>query len=606
MKKHAFSVLLAILMLSALHSIASASLPETDPGGLHLVDEPAAPPKAIQAGFFSITAKDSETYMRFLASDLLEGREVATPGYDIAAEFAAALFRLWRLEPAGDCTRTPASRDNHSNVSGRDGANSSRGYFQEFVMHEVLATEGSIRVEAETNGIRRSRSYASGVDYTSSAIGTWSLTAPVVFAGHGIVEKKLNYDDYRGINVKDKIVLLLSEAPGAENADSPFHADEYDQRYFQPQRRMHAGDPRVRTAAEKGAAAVLLVENRPGRNRYLGAKILDRQRIDDSKPVFDPSRRRLLLPHPGKKDSFAPIPSFHISFRMAAEILEISGERLEKLQSTINSTLKPASRPLSQVRLTLNTNSRTRLVRSRNVLAVIEGADPELKNEVVVIGAHLDHLGRKGPYIFNGADDNASGVCGVLEVAQAFALNPTRPQRTVVFALWTGEESGLLGSSYYVAHPAFPLKRTVANLNLDMISRIWTRDRLQHVSRWWGIRLPELEAEKIKPDRFLMLSRSRGTSAVSEALTNANTLVGMHLMVRPSDGFGGSDHAPFAFNGIPWIFFFSAMTEDYHMPSDSLEKVSFSHLENVSRLVYATAFHLAGWKEQVPQAEASE
>lgn len=595
--KTCLSVLFVISLLGA-YPISSVpgDAPDQDPGGIHRVDSPASPPAAIHDGYVSITGRDAGTYLRFLASDLLEGREVATNGYDIAAEFAAVLFRMWGLKPAGDFIPSePGTR--HMPAAGDDArTTTSRSYFQEVVMREVLSTTGSINAESRQSGIRRETTFISGVDYTSTAAGNWSISAPVVFAGHGIVEKALKYDDYHNIDAKDKIVLILNEAPGADRADSPFHQEEYEKRYFQPRRRMHGGDLRTRIAADRGALAVLMVENRPLKNRYLGARILDREKVDDSGPVFDHGRRRLLLPLSGNTDPRSPIPTYQISRHMAADIVGLSGENLDKLQSIINRSHKPASRLLSHVRLTLNSKSRTQLVRSRNVMAVLEGSDEELKNEVVVIGAHLDHLGKKGPYIFNGADDNGSGVCGLLEVAQAFASNSIRPRRTVLFALWTGEESGLLGSTYYVAHPTYPLAKTIANLNLDMIGRRWTRERLERMRQWWGVDIPQKELENIDPDRFLVLSRARGPSPVRDALIQANALAGMHLLIRPSAGFGGSDHAPFAFNGIPWIFFFSAMTEDYHMPSDSLDKVNLDHLENVSRLVYATAFHLTGWE----------
>ncbi|MBN1197564.1 MAG: M20/M25/M40 family metallo-hydrolase [Candidatus Aminicenantes bacterium] len=602
--KTCLSLLFVIVLLGAYPmSTVSGDAPDQDPGGIHRVDSPQPPPAAIHDGFVSITGHDAGNYLRFLASDLLEGREVATRGYDIAAEFAAVLFRMWGLKPAGDFIQAGPVTGNMSAAGGDARKTPSRSYFQDVVMREVLSTTGSITAESGQSGIKHERTFISGIDFTSSVAGNWSISAPVVFAGHGIVEKALKYDDYHNIDAKDKIVLILNEAPGADMADSPFHRKEYEERYFQPRRRMHGGDLRTRTAADRGALAVLLVENRPRKNRYLGSRILDREKVDDSGPVFDPGRRRLLLPHSGNTDPRSPIPTYRISRHMAAKIVAMSGENLENLQSIINRSQKPASRLLSRVRLTLNSKSCTQLVRSHNVMAVLEGSDEAVKNEVVVIGAHLDHLGKKGPYIFNGADDNGSGVCGLLEVAQAFATNPIPPRRTILFALWTGEESGLLGSTYYVAHPAYPLEKTVANLNLDMIGRRWTRERLDRMRQWWGVDIPQKELENIDPDRFLVLSRARGPSPVRDALKQANALAGMHLLIRPSAGFGGSDHAPFAFKGIPWIFFFSAMTEDYHMPSDSLEKVSLDHLENISRLVYATAFHLAGWDHDEKASE---
>jgi Zn-dependent M28 family amino/carboxypeptidase len=245
----------------------------------------------------------------------------------------------------------------------------------------------------------------------------------------------------------------------------------------------------------------------------------------------------------------------------------------------------------------VKTTAKTKLVQSPNVLGYIEGSDPELKKEVVVIGAHLDHLGKRGDYIFNGADDNGSGSVGVMELAEAFALNPVKPKRSVLFALWTGEEKGLLGSRYYVTHPVYPLKKTVANINLDMISRTWDKTRLKRISRMMGTKLSEEQLKKIDVENFIAVSYDANAKDIRQFMVDNNQYVGLALYLRKTtsimSGGGGSDHMPFGMSKIPWAFFMAAMTKDYHQPSDSIEKISEKLMRNITRLSFLTAFSIA-------------
>jgi Zn-dependent M28 family amino/carboxypeptidase len=231
------------------------------------------------------------------------------------------------------------------------------------------------------------------------------------------------------------------------------------------------------------------------------------------------------------------------------------------------------------------------------VVGYIEGSDPNLKNEVVVIGAHLDHNGVSGEYIFNGADDNGSGSVGVLNLARAFASNPEKTKRTVVFCLWTGEEEGLLGSRYYVQNPLYPMDKTVAYFNMDMISRPYTEQNLNRMARMMQIPVDNEAFKKIKVSNFLPVSFSAG-AGFADVVKNADQYVGLDLYLRESGenmerGMGGSDHASFAFAKVPWFFVITSMHEDYHQTSDSVEKVRGEMIEKVSRLAYMTTYALA-------------
>jgi Zn-dependent M28 family amino/carboxypeptidase len=211
----------------------------------------------------------------------------------------------------------------------------------------------------------------------------------------------------------------------------------------------------------------------------------------------------------------------------------------------------------------------------------------------VVIGAHYDHLGTHGPYLYNGADDNGSGSVAVLAIAHAFVANPKPPKRTVVFALWTGEEDGLLGSRYYTLHPAYPLGKTIAYINMDMISRVRTEDRLRELVRSWGDAVPEETAKKVKADSFMSVSLSQNDD-LATVLREADRYVGLTLQLRKSaSARGGSDHASFGQAKVPWVSLISTLHDDYHQPGDTIDKVNGAFAEKVAHLVYTTAWLLA-------------
>ena len=164
-------------------------------------------------------------------------------------------------------------------------------------------------------------------------------------------------------------------------------------------------------------------------------------------------------------------PTLNFTREMANFLLEATGKTIDDFKKQIETTYKPASMDIAGAKVTVASTSKTGLVRGINVLGMIEGSDPTLKSEYFVVGGHYDHLGKWDDYVYNGADDNGSGSVGVLNIAKAIAANPVKPKRTIIFALWTGEEEGLLGSRYYVPNPIWPMDKTVGYLNYDMISR---------------------------------------------------------------------------------------------------------------------------------------
>ena len=598
MNKIFYIVLIGLLVLPRLGAQEQPDAAAEMMKNLQLVEKTIAVPARAQAGFDDIKARDMMALMTFLSADHLEGREVGSRGYDTAAGFAQSLFALWGLKPGGDFPR-PAGGPFGAFVPGKPAPKPERGYMQEVAMKEALESQASAVLENGRPGSGRvSRPFAPGVDFVFQSILPLDISAPVVFAGYGISEKSVSYDDLAGIDIRDKIVLILSEAPGKDDAASPFNKKEIREKYFPSRPSRHGGSDYTKAAAilQRGALAVLVAKNSL-KDGDIHGEILARQQVNDEKPILPDSRKKLLIPG-SKAFPWEGRSIVNISREMADAILESARETVESLQKKIAARYRPHSLRLPGTSLRLSNQVRYQLLNSANVIAFFEGSDPQLKEQAVVIGGHLDHLGRRGDYIYNGAEDNASGACGILALARALAVNPQKPKRSIVLCLWTGEEEGLLGSRYYVEHPFFPLDRTAAYLNLDMIARTWDEKGLQRMLRMLNVKEGEALLKKIKPENFLPLSFSAEAPELRDALREANRSVGFDILYRESARSmnrmgGGSDHAPFAMAGKPWAFFMSGMSDVYHTPADSMDKFGGETMEKVTRLIYLAAFLLA-------------
>jgi len=600
----AVSLILILALLSgAQQTPPQQPKPEDVLKNLVTVEKPLAVPDAIKPGFESITAKDSIAMLSFLSSDLMEGRETATRGFQLAAEYAASLLSLWKIRPLGDAPRPQGFGRFSPGASGGTAAPApEKSYLQNIIFKEISDANAQMTIEVRKGDALKTRSFLAGIDYSSMSSTAETISAPVVFAGYGISEKAIGFDDFKNFNVKGKIVLILSEAPGKDDPKSPFQATkELKDKYFPVQSpmqmmRMGEGFSKTREIAKLGPAAILQVQNK-GKDTDIYRALGEPRRPSDDRPIINRPRRRLVIPGISASMPWEQSPVISITREMADAILEGTGFKLDDLQKKIETTYKPASLVVPGTKLTVATTAKTALVKAMNVLGYIEGSDPVLKDEVVVIGAHLDHLGKYEDYVFNGADDNGSGSVGVLNVARAIALSPRKPKRSVVFALWTGEELGLLGSRYYVMNPAIPLAKTVAYFNMDMISRPYDEKTMQRMSLMMNIPTSQDILKKIKPANFVPVSFSAG-AGLGEVLRTADQYVGLDIFLRETQsqagrGMGGSDHSSFAAEKIPWIFAMAAMTDDYHQTSDSVEKVSGELIEKISRLAFACVYGIA-------------
>jgi Peptidase family M28 len=600
--------ILAVLLLAAIVLTISAQAPppqakpEDVLKNLVQVEKPVPVPEAMKAGFESISAKDSIAMLTYLSSDLMEGRETGTRGYQLAAEYAASLMALWKVKPMGDLPARGFGRGRMGPGAPAPAAPPERTYLQDFALQEITESSSEITLEVRTGATVKTRPFQLGMDYTSMSSTGETLTAPVVFVGYGLQEKSIKWDEFQGLDVKGKIILLISEAPGRDNPNSPFQkTKELKDKYFPvapagPMFRMGGGGfNKIQEISKLGPAAILQVYSAGTDAEFLKNR-LPPKHVNDERPINPRPRRRLILPGVAASMPFERSSVISITQNMADALLEPTGMKLEDLKKKIETTWKPASMVIPGATLTIATTLKSQLVRGTNVVGVIEGSDPKLKDEVVVVGAHLDHLGAFDNYIYNGADDDGSGSVGVLNLARAFALNPQKPKRTVVFCLWTGEEEGLLGSRFYVQNPPYPLAKTVAYLNMDMISRPYTEQTITSMGRMFNFPGGQEFLKKIKPANFLPVSFSGG-AGLDEALRAADKYVGLELFLRESAAGeragGGSDHSSFAAVKIPWVFTIAAMTEDYHQTSDSVEKVSGDLIEKISKLQYAAAYALA-------------
>jgi len=458
----------------------------------------------------------------FLAADAQDGRAPGTKGIEASADHIAASFKESGLKP-------PRGLDD---------------YFQAFSIKgnpELVPTSPIAFKGPDGAEIKLEKSAAQPL-----AIGSGGNLAgmPIVFAGYGITAKddstKLDYDDYAGIDVKGKAVLVIRREPQLDDEKSPF-AGKMTTNYATF---VH----KATNAFQHGAGAVLMV------NDLAGLKGTADQVL------------RFTAAGP---DENSPIPFLSLSRAEADKLLEASGQpKLEALEKEIDSDLKPRSRPLNGWTLNGSFEITRKGLPTKNVIGVLEGAGP-LAEETIVVGAHYDHLGHGGmasgslaflsSAIHNGADDNASGTALVMELARRLASRPEPLPRRIVFMAFSGEEKGLLGSQHYVEHPLYPLDKTVMMINFDMVGRL-------------------------NDNSELTVLGTGSTAGLEEIVSAVGSAAGFKVKAvkGASDGLGGSDHESFFNKGVPVLFPFTGLHADYHRPSDDTDRINFVGMERIA------------------------
>jgi len=475
----------------------------------------------------SIAPDDIRFHVNYLASDALEGRKAGSRGARLAGNYIAHEFKRYDLKPAG-----------------------TNGYFQpfEFISAVRLGHENRLAISTPdgTTTFEVDRDFR---PLSFSANGV--VEGEVAFVGYGIEADSLKYNDYAGVDVEGKILLMLRYGP---EGDSPRSA-------FDPYTSLIR---KVSVAASKGAAAVMIVTG----------------------PADDPEDK--LIPLKLQRLAGASIPAASVSRKVADAILAGAGRTVKEVQDKINSDRKADSFDIPGVSVALGTDVRKVHGLARNVLAFLEGSDPGLKRQVIIIGAHYDHLGYGGegslasdrrPQIHNGADDNASGVAALLELAQRFAAARDSLARSLLFIAFSGEEEGLLGSAHYVRKPVIPLDQTIAMLNMDMVGRL-TDSSLVVMGAGSSPAWKDLLDEAVKGRPFKLKLRQGGT--------------------------GPSDHASFYLKDIPVLFFFTGQHEDYHKPSDDADKINAEGESQVVRFVSDIVLRLANRPQRMKFTKVKE
>ena len=461
-----------------------------------------------------------------LASDSFEGRETTEPGQIKAADFIAEQFKSYGLKPLGD----------------------NGTFLQHFPVTAHYVSDSSF---IEANGIN----FLNNKDFFVMPFGAGdaSISAPVVFAGYGFEND--TYSDYRNVDVKDKIVLLLNGNPSFADASDIMVGSELYKRS---------------NALKHGAAAVLIIasgdEFSKVRQRYASMFGNKNMTLDSAKK--EPSH------------NFS-MQMVYIKDEIANELLKTKGAGLNELIKEINTLKAPASMELGNATINLHLVSELRL--AENVIGMLEGTDSLLKNEYVVYSAHYDHLGKTPDgIIYHGADDNASGTSTVLGIAETYSKSKVRPKRTIIFLVVSGEEKGLLGSEYFTSHPTVPIKNIVTDLNTDMDGRIDTSYANRDSNYVFVIGSNRLSREL---DSIMVTADSQTVRLKLDYSFDSDN--------DPNQFYYRSDHYNFAKKNIPIVFFFDGNHPDYHKPTDTSDKINFSILEERAKLIFMTGWEVA-------------
>jgi hypothetical protein len=500
----------------------------------------AALPTA-QRGVDTISAAQMKDYLTFIASDEMEGRDTPSRGLDTTAKFIAMNLSRWGFKPGGD----------------------NGGYLQNIVLHRDRIDGGQTHVELNGKALN------TGTDYLAVA-GAGNISGQLVFAGNGWFVKSKGIDAYKGIDATGKIAVVFG-APsptlrGVPRAELGKPGEDY----------MNPSD----YARKVGAIGLIYIAD----YQYLTNWERNRQRLME---------RGTTVVAKFQSQTTPPLPSIIVSPEVANSIFLAERSTATAIFNGSYTTLPAPFVLNASKQMSVSISARTEEIPTQNVVAIWEGSDPILKSEYVAVGAHYDHIGICAPGtadpICNGADDDGSGTTAILSMAEALAKAPTRPKRSVLFVWHCGEEKGLWGSRYFTEYPTVPLDHIVAQLNIDMIGRSKkegdTNTRNKDLTGPNGVYLIG----------STMMSTELGelVQAVNKSYLNIDYDTRYDDPSDPNRFFYRSDHFNYARKGIPIIFFFDGVHEDYHQAGDSPDKIDYQKMEKITRTVYMTLWEVA-------------
>ena len=539
-------ILTTVVLASLLVFSFSAALPGPKALAQRRTSRPAkATPASLatQRGADTITAAQLKDYLSFIASDEMEGRDTPSRGLDITAKFLATNLSRWGFKGAGG-----------------DGT-----FFQKITMRKESIDTAGTRVQLNDEPL------AFGVDYLPSVVNG-DVTAPMVFAGNGWFVKSKNIDPYKIVDPKGKIVIIFAPLnalpPGITRADM---AGKQGEDWINP----------LAYAMSKGAVGIVSVPD----FQFLANWERNRARLTE-RPTTTVEKFQLA--------TAAQLPRIIPAPRLTNSLFQGEKQTAAALVDLAASGKLPESFALHpDKKLTITVKVKSESTLTQNVVAVFEGSDPILKNEYVALGAHYDHVGVgpavNGDAIYNGADDDGSGTSALLAIAEALAKAKARPKRSVLFVWHAAEEKGLLGSRYFTAYPTLPLENIVTQINIDMIGRAKKEGDTNPLNKNLS------GANEIYVIGSKMMSTELGelTETVNKQYLNLTYDYRYDDPADPNRFFFRSDHINYARKGIPIVFFFDGVHEDYHGRGDSADKIDYQKMENVTRTVYMMLWELA-------------
>lgn len=472
-----------------------------------------------------ITANDLKEHISYLASDALKGRKTGAAEDKLGAEYIKNIFLKFKLKPLCD------------------------NGFQYF--DPVTDVEMGVGNNFSFDGFTGK----AGEDFNPFSFSkNGTLTSGAVFVGYGfdIPADSIKWNDYKDVDVKGKWAVIFRGEPDPDNMSSPYI--EYSQERY-----------KVITAKEKGAAGVIFITGKS-------------QEKED----------KIVLLNFDKNVSDAGIPVLNINRILAEKLFKKANHAIDETEENINKNKKPLSF-IIPCEVSATTNVVQVKVRTQNVVMLLEGSDLQLKDEYIVLGAHFDHLGMGGKNsgsrmpdtlaVHNGADDNASGVAAILEIAEKMASLKTTTKRSIIFVAFTGEEIGMLGSKYFVKNLPFEKTKIKAMFNFDMVGRM-------------------------KKDKKNLSVSGTGTSVEWESILNKYTVNRLFETNFTTDGYGPSDHAAFYSADIPVLFFTTGAHEDYHTPFDDADKIDYDGEKAILDFAYDIVFDVANLTSQLTFREA--
>lgn len=492
---------------------------------------------AQREGLNYISRESLRAHMTFFASDEMQGRESGMND-------AAALYLKTNLMRLG--------------VNGIPG---SGDYFQNIPMQRI-STENTISVQSGNVSFS-----TDSVVLFIPTVQSMETTANIVFAGYGYYDEKAGYNDLKDVDLKNKIVIIMTGTP--ETVKNGTNKNEV---FSNVEERKFSG------IFLRGPKAIFLVYNPHSEHKDPYSSGLAEMLGGETVAVE------------GKQSQSIPIQLGFITQHAANELLKSSGQTLRALEDKILSTGQPASFEIEGVTATAKTTLVKNTFHTRNVIGIIEGSDPVLRNECIIYSAHFDHTGVSEGKVFNGADDNASGSIALLEVAGAFMNLKRKPARTIVFAWVNGEEKGLLGSQYYAQNPVLPLDKTILNINLDMVGR----SRMpSDTGLIFGQELT------VTGPRELELYSGHESTELDRLINESASSAGIKLIDKGKDlDWGGSDHMSFRSKGVTALMFHSGIHADLHTERDDVEKIDYDKMERSARMCFLLGYKVAGLKQR--------